>query len=531
MKNKVNKSLNIMRYNVILYPFLLAIFPLLFLFKNNMDQVPNSTLWLIMINIFLSSFAVFIIFKLIFKDWQKAGILTTLFVLAFFFYGFIYDLVSGFIKSIASYEIILALVWVALFVLCFIFVARLKINLKKATLILNFFAVVLILISIVNIVIAQVQNPKYSISQIKSSLPADISKPQLSNISALPDIYLIIPDDYGRSDVMKQYFNYDDKQFTDYLRNKGFVIAERSQSNYLSSEFNMNAILNLNYFNYLGDVMVKAKSENLLLQRQMIENSLASRFLESLGYNYIHIDSDITTFAHHNPGISPVDSPDQFNTLLLKKTLLHAFGGPIGFNDQAVNSRIRKATNKAFDCLESTSKLPGPKFVLFHVMPPHDPYVFGANGEQAYFPDNVQGEIHGLPAEMKYYVGQIKYLEKKLISSTEAIIANSKVPPIIIIQSDEGYEADVPVYTEDIVHEIRLKGFSAYYLPGKNMDAIPQNLAGVNTFRFIFDQYFCTNLGLLPVKSYISVDENYYLFEELNFSSDNKGGNPTTSGD
>jgi hypothetical protein len=461
--------------------------------------------------------ALFLVFRLVFKESTKAGILATLVVVPFLLYGFFYDALFAWIGKSAW---ILLPIWLVLFTVCFVIAVRSKKELTKATHILNLVALVLVLINVVSIVRFQIQNPIGGISQIKSHMPPDINKPQLDSESSLPDIYLILPDDYQRSDDLKHCFGYDDQQFTDYLEQKGFEIANQSQSNYLSSEFNMNAILNLDYFSFLSDILGSTKSENLVLQRRMIQDSRASRFLKSLGYRYVHIDSDIITFADRNPDIATVDSPDTLDYFLLKGSILRAFGGKFGFNNEATNSRLRKSIETAFDRLETASTTPGPKFVLFHCLPPHDPYVFGANGEPVTFPDNLPGPIHGSPLEMGYYVNQLKYLEKKLMDATDAILANSETPPIIIIQSDEGYEPEPPFYSEDVGNTIRAHGFSAYYLPGNDKTTIPPNLAGVNTFRYVFDKYFSTNLGLLPVRTYLSDPEHPYRFDELQLSAD-----------
>jgi len=48
----------------------------------------------------------------------------------------------------------------------------------------------------------------------------------------LPDIYYIVPEDYGRVDLLKSWDNIDTSQFVKYLKDTGFYVAECSQSNF-----------------------------------------------------------------------------------------------------------------------------------------------------------------------------------------------------------------------------------------------------------------------------------------------------------
>ena len=50
-----------------------------------------------------------------------------------------------------------------------------------------------------------------------------------------PDIYYIILDGYVRDDVLKDLFAYDNSGLIEYLRGRGFFVAEQSRSNYRKS--------------------------------------------------------------------------------------------------------------------------------------------------------------------------------------------------------------------------------------------------------------------------------------------------------
>jgi hypothetical protein len=76
---------------------------------------------------------------------------------------------------------------------------------------------------------------------------------------------------------------------------------------------------------------------------------------------------------------------------------------------------------------------------------------------------------------MRYYVKQARFTETKLLEATDAILAQSKEPPIILIQADEGFESSEEDWGEATVRDMRVKGIAALYLPGmaKQFKAMP----------------------------------------------------------
>ena len=139
---------------------------------------------------------------------------------------------------------------------------------------------------------------------------------------------------------------------------------------------------------------------------------------------------------------------------------------------------------------------------------PHDPYIFGAHGEAVTFPDH-SDTGHSSRFGMKYYVRQLQFINTKLLEAVDAIRANSKTPPIIVIESDEGFEALPEDFGETAVRDIRVKGLGAFYLPGSAKSRLPQNLNTVNSFRFLFNEYFGTHYPLLKSVSHPELDLPY----------------------
>ncbi len=54
----------------------------------------------------------------------------------------------------------------------------------------------------------------------------------ISSLTNPPDIYYIILDSYGRADMLKSVYGFDNSSFMNGLEQRGFFVASRSQANY-----------------------------------------------------------------------------------------------------------------------------------------------------------------------------------------------------------------------------------------------------------------------------------------------------------
>ena len=81
--------------------------------------------------------------------------------------------------------------------------------------------------------------------------------------------------------------------------------------------------------------------------------------------------------------------------------------------------------------LASIDQVQGSKFVFAHLLGLHGPVVFRQDGTfRGDYPES------GVPI-----INQLIYTNSKMLEISNSLINNSKIPPIIIIQSDHGYDA------------------------------------------------------------------------------------------
>ena len=160
-----------------------------------------------------------------------------------------------------------------------------------------------------------------------------------------------------------------------------------------------------------------------------------------------------------------------------------------------------------------------PVFVFMHVMAPHDPYVFGPNGEEVNYKYTFgpTGNAYLDPSEEKIaYINQLTYLTKILEETIESLQENSDSAPVIIIQSDTGPNIGLSDTTTELQQTSRMSIFNAYYFPNEEYDLLYDDITPVNSFRIVFDSQFQTNYGVVEDKIFFSTYEKPYTLIELN---------------
>ena len=478
-------------------PVVFAVFPLLSLFQQNETDVELGVLWWPLLVCVAVGAGLYGLFLLIFRDGLKAAAVASLVVVAFFYFGI-------FASKISLSQWWFFALWVVLFATGLVVLVRTTRGFRELALVLGVAAAVLVLPPLIRIAVYQANHTETSASDPRL-WPDRLATP--TQPGARPDIYVLIPDDYARSDVLARFFHYDDSWFTQALARRGFVFAKQSRSPYSDSEMNIAAAVNMDYLNGLGRIL-GAKSQDVRAVRRLIADNRAARLLKPLGYRYVHLDTDEVTFPVTNPDVSTLSVPDSFANLWLQKSVLRL----AGFSDGAIHDRFRHAIRSQFSKLGDVAREPGPKFVVFHTLLPHDPYIFGQQGESVTFPYHTDESL-GSSVGMQYYVRQLRFLSHKLLDAMDAILAASKTPPVIVIQSDEGFQASSPPFSEGAMQQVRVKGLIALHLPGVKAHP-PEKLNTVNTLRFVFNRYFGTHYPLLRSASYPEQDFPYQ-FQEM----------------
>jgi hypothetical protein len=478
---------------LIIHPFILAIYPILFFYNLNKHELWFSeTLTPITVSLVATLLLIFF-FKILFKEILRAGMLTSLILVLFYFYEAIYTEIAG--SEIGgqvlrldpnlflSYGLFLSL---SVSVLHFW-----KNGYQETTKALNVVAVVLITFPLLGLVKHQISTQSielFSQTQSDSAIPDDFNY-----TGPKPDIYYLILDGYLRDDVMNHYWRFDNSEFIKFLTNRGFYVAPKSRSNYPSTGLSLASSLNMEYLPTNLDVDTAEHSNNLPFIEAIGENSVTN-LLKSMGYLYVHLSDDAVDSKKSDTADIVITNRKYisfFSQYLLSKTIFKS----LGFHSlDAVQSK-RNNILYGFNKLEEIPKIKEPTFTFAHFLMPHSPQAFDKNGNIPIQSDN----------NPDLYFGEILYANKKIQNLVDHILENSETPPIILIQGDHGYLVTASNRPNFDQAKKSYSNLSSYYLPGKGKDKLYETITPVNSFRLIFDHYFGTQFGLLEDKSFFPI--------------------------
>ena len=487
------------------YFLVFGAYPVLALLATNVGQVKAGSGWRPLVLSVLLSALLFALLRWLLKDIYRAAFLATLWMALFFSYGHIYMMLVEKWEKINFTPYLLA-AWLALAVLFYVWASRPRFTFRDTALALNVVSLGLVVTSLVQIN-SGIQKGSGHYAAAKNAPVAQLTRPQNP-----PDVYYFILDSYGRADLLKQAYGYDNSEFLNALEERGFYVAECSLSNYVRTEISLGSSLNMMYLQDLDPAFTPDSIKRTRLW-DALKHSAVRYNLENLGYTTIGF---ATGFAWNELEDADIFyTPDsismgmtEFETLFLRTTLARYANDLHWIDpDQVMGQNFRDRTMNVFNKVDDIARDPDPTFAYIHMISPHPPFVFGPNGEPTYPPDfwNANREY---PADLyaKGYQNQLTFLNKKMLEAVDAILANSETPPIIVIQGDHG------PWLQPNAKRMRI--LNAYYLPGHN-DKLYPDITPVNTFRLIFDAYFGGNYGMLPDIAYFSPVPKLYKFSEV----------------
>jgi hypothetical protein len=318
-----------------------------------------------------------------------------------------------------------------------------------------------------------------------------------------PDIYVLLLDGYPRSDTLATKFDYDNEPFLAEMSQQGFEVSRNSRSNYNLTSLTLASMFNMAY---VRDVLLDPPLEPRRQYRALsaaINSGAALDELRSRGYEIVTVPSPFSLVTLYeadrvieNGGVT------EFELGLLQiGALRHVL--PDVQRDVLVESlreRIRFAFKTMRDLAAERSERP--RFVFVHVMAPHPPYVFGADGEdreaQPCFPTDCDlwngVHLYGNYPEPDVR-DQVEFINREVSQATRDVIASSQRDPVVIVMSDHGHRFDL-----DDRHEM-LRSFFIAHTPDHS-SLFPASVTPVNLMPRLFNAYFGAALKLVHEDSY-----------------------------
>jgi hypothetical protein len=347
----------------------------------------------------------------------------------------------------------------------------------------------------------------------------------------LPDIYYLVFDRYGSQDVLSQQLGFDNSEFLEWLRQRGYQVNDSAKSNYPYTTMSVASTLIADYHQQAVKHFEDAGTQTYLPYHRSIKFSPVIHELKQLGYTYHHIGSlygatntaPLSDHDYHQESrlglLGRHYTLDRFGTVWLEQSPLARFlrrGLRLG-NRTILSYSSQTGADMTLFQLDKMKELaeaePGGRFIFAHVLLPHDPYFFNADGSLTL--NSAANDVGSLIEDK--FIEQVKFANSHIQQTVEKINHASQNQSIVILQADEGPYPDHLIagrFDPDAVdsrlakldmrlwsdEELALKYgiLAAYNLPGVSQEEVTRAADPVNIFRLVLNHYFGREMPYLP---------------------------------
>jgi hypothetical protein len=485
---------------------LFAAYAVLFLYAANLDEVLPVDVAAPLAWSVAGAAVALAILSLVYRSATRAAIVASMLVIGFFAFGHVATAVLG----AGIDETRQLIVWGVLVVLAAVYAARAGASLARTSTALNVLAGVLIVLVMATILPYEVDRAGHEpVTRVRASTGTAAG-------ARRPDIYFLVFDRYGSADAIERRFGITGNDLYGWLEDRGFQVPADTRASYRATDFSLASTLNLRFLSELTEQVGSGSSDRTPAQAWLRDHEVG-RFLKEQGYTYYNIGSwfDPTRINESADENLTLGIASEFESVLRDTTIVPAIERAAGVQstEPTFLDRHRDGTLFAFRQLHRLATAPGPKFVFAHILTPHDPYVFRADGSLI-----TEAEAHA-EDEPGLYEGHIQFANSQIKRLVEDLLTGPEEErPIVIVQADEGPLAcrsvDCVGHSAEYF-KIRSGVLNAMYLPGVT-EALPDRFSTVNTFRFVFSQYFGADLPPLPDRIFTWPDnEHLYDFEDV----------------
>jgi hypothetical protein len=348
----------------------------------------------------------------------------------------------------------------------------------------------------------------------------------VSNSADRPNVLFVIFDSYARNDVLSDYYGFDNSEIMEYLKGKGFQIDTRSRSNYPFTILSLNSLLNME-LTHLSEDFVKSKDKNWSLLYSLKHNRVMSVFREH-GYNvvsHISMTGDNQTLGNDSwHGRLVSFAYNEVTRAIVHTSILRIM------EKELLADPMRLDILHTIEGISQLNNKKEPFFLFAHIVCPHPPYIFNADGSK---PDMIRSmwlrgqKLDNTHLTMKQhrddYLNQVKFINSQIKKIVQTIDINEKTgdrATLIVFQADHGHSY---ILGDHLIEDkkpprdcnrLQFSTLSAYRIPEKIKIDLYTGMTTTNVFRVLFNGLFDTHFDLVPDSSFFtaffSTYEHFY---------------------
>lgn len=456
--------------------FFVSSFPAIFLYCQNADEAGFSEIVPVILLFSGIDAALFLIFSISTKSIEKSSIITSFFMLIITNFSFVENIIRNMFPKLKYWHIIPIVIILGLNTACF-FSKYLTKNIANdfSKVICLVFGSLILFNFMFNIpkIISYVQA-----QQLLKKTEVIQNQDQINQGSDLPNIYLLIFDEYANFSQIEKYYFYKNNDLEDFLIQNNFLISYNSHNESILTQTVVTNLLNIDYlvddYTFSSEAEVLRKKGNIF--KLMKEHGYKVNVLEMEDFLGGHLPS----FEKKRKMASTINN-ESLMDLCIKRSVFYPF----------MKSSSSKRLDKLFfmeKYLSDYKNIPlDSTFTLAYFAFPHQPFLVDENGNRISKSQSANWENN------QVYLGQYKYATKIMISILDNIIENDS-NCIIFLQSDHGArKAQFPI-------EVKSNPLNAvYYYGEKNLDI--EGYSTLNTIRLVLSYLWEEDYPILPVPS------------------------------
>lgn len=320
-----------------------------------------------------------------------------------------------------------------------------------------------------------------------------------------PNVYYIILDGYANASVLNKVLEFDNSSFLNEMQNKGFFLAEESTANYPLTGLSLPSSLNFDYLGKLPQGKENADARSAKVKRLIQQNKVMQTF-KKYGYQTVSFASPWGLTEHIAAADVNINCGflNEFTFTVLKETIAGVW---INKFNNSRRSQILCPFKRIPQLIKKQEQQP--QFIFAHVVSPHSPYLFDAQGNNI---EDTESLNHAKTSgtQKAPYLAQLQYINTLTLALVDDILTapqNKSQQPIIIIQSDHGSATLFPTIDswqnpkEKQLFE-RMLILNLYYGPKEFTNALYSDMTPVNSFRVVINTLFSEDVPLLEDKNF-----------------------------
>ncbi|MBR9977175.1 MAG: sulfatase-like hydrolase/transferase [Bacteroidetes bacterium] len=332
-----------------------------------------------------------------------------------------------------------------------------------------------------------------------------------------PHILLLLLDGYGREDVLRDLYGFDNSRFVSALRERDFFVADSAAVNYMQTLLSLNSLFSMRPLDLSGEGVLhvdEAPGRTRQKLRNLYRHAPVWRLLGDAGYRlaatamyWIPAPCGVHMVLRHDGIMS------SFGTGLLTNETSWAFlrrllHSPARREEESGRTEINTFMRELLDFSITTAHSSHPTLLFAHVLAPHPPFTLASDEE---FGEHIGDgshyhRTHGTGPEdyVRKCNLELNVLNEMLLRTVDEILESGQ-PLVLILMSDHGPGAylDWDHRQRSNARE-RVASFFAVYSSHGDVSGFPHRITPVNVFPLLFNSHFGTSFPLHDTPAWYS---------------------------